>query len=281
MYVLEYIKERRSVMNNSLTKFFKNEKIEYFSVISYSDCREINRNIIERAEFIPKSVIMFLIPYYAGAAENLSVYAASLDYHIIIRDITSRLAKEIERMYPQSKSCGYGDHSPIDERHAALISGLGILGDNGLLINEKYGSYVFAADLITDIEPECLGATAPMPISFCNRCGACKSACPTKILSGGGSDCLSAITQRKGELNEDEVALIKKHNTVWGCDECQNVCPHNKSVEVTPLEFFKNDRIPLLTTEIVENMTKDEFSKRAFAWRGKKTVLRNLSLFKE
>ncbi len=266
-------------MDARITEFFKNEKIEYFAALPYSDCREINSAIIEREEFQPKSVIIFLLPYYSGETENLSVYSASLDYHIIIKDITSRLSALISEIYPESRSRGYGDHSPIDERHAALISGLGILGDNGLLLNKKYGSYIFIADLVTDIEPSIMGVKAPCEIENCEHCGACKKACPTKILSGEGGDCLSAITQRKGELSENEISLMIKYNTVWGCDECQKACPYNKKEEITPLGFFKKDRIPRLTTEAVNAMDKAEFSRRAFAWRGRKTVLRNLKIF--
>ena len=105
---------------------------------------------------------------------------------------------------------GYGDHSPIDECHGAIISGLGVLGDNGLVINEKYGSYVFVADVICDVEPEKLGEVSRYEIRRCEHCGICKSSCPTGILCGKGNDCLSAITQRKGELSDSEITLMKK-----------------------------------------------------------------------
>ena len=84
------------------------------------------------------------------------------------------------------------------------------------------------------------------------------------------------MTQRKGDLTEYEIALMKKVNTVWGCDECQRYCPYNKEPRLTPIPFFYLDRIPKLTSEIVDAMSKDKFAKRAFAWRGRKTVERNL-----
>ena len=217
-------------MLSTITDFFHEQKIEYFSVLSYSDCNEISTELIAREGFTPKSVILFLIPYYAGRAENLSCYAASLDYHIAIRTLTNSLIDRLSVEFPDNRFCGYGDHSPIDERHAAVIAGLGIKGASTLLINEKYGTYVFIADIVTDITPEALGAVTPRPLVSCSHCGACKRACPTGILRGECDSCLSAITQRKGDLTECELDLMRKFNTVWGCDVCQTVCPDRKSV---------------------------------------------------
>ena len=262
----------------SIKKYFAQQNIEYFSILSYDNCREINKQIIDRQGFIPKSIVIYLIPYYAGESVNLSRYATSLDYHIAISEINAGLEQIIRQSFPDAKIKGYGDHSPIDERHAALITGLGMAGSNGLIINEKYGSYVFIADIITDISPELLGATSPVTVKSCEGCGLCKSACPTGILRGAGEDCLSAITQRKGELTEAEKVLMREYNTLWGCDICQSVCPHNRSPKITPVEFFHRDRIPCLTSEILESMSDEEFKKRAFAWRKKKVVQRNIEI---
>ena len=135
------------------------------------------------------------------------------------------------------------------------------------------------ADVLTDIPPEALGECGEAkPHGHCISCGACKSACPTGVLRGESPDCLSAITQRKGELTDREVDLMRKFNTVWGCDLCQRVCPYNKEPKITPISFFREDRITRLTSERLSEMTKAEFSLRAFAWRGRKTVERNLKL---
>ncbi len=265
-------------MKNLLKSYFLTQNIEYFSVLSYADCREINGRIIDRQGFIPRSVIIYLLPYYSGETINLSRYAASLDYHLAIAEINAGLEAFLRESFPNANIKGYGDHSPIDERHAALIAGLGIAGDNGLLINEKYGTYVFIADMLTDIDPELLGTSSPLPVRTCEGCGACKRACPTGILRGEGSDCISAITQRKGELTEEEKQLMRDCNTLWGCDLCQSACPHNREPKLTPIEFFHRDRIPCLTTEILDSMSDDDFSRRAFAWRKRKTVERNIEI---
>ena len=259
-----------------LKLFFEENKIEYFSVLRYSDCREINSAIMEREDFIPKSVIMFVLPYYTGECENMSVYAASLDYHLAIREISAGVIALLKECFPDCRAKGYGDHSPIDERHAALISGLGISGESGLLINEKYGTYIFIGDVVTDVDPIELGCTEPCEIRRCIGCGICKAKCPSGILRREGDDCLSAITQRKGELTDYEIDLMKRVNTVWGCDECQRYCPYNRDPVLTPISFFYVDRISSLSSERLSQMSKSEFEKRAYAWRGRKTIERNL-----
>lgn len=261
-----------------LKRFFLGEGIEYFAVLDYKNCIEISAPIIEREEFSPRSVILFLMPYYSGETENISRYAASLDYHLAIREVGERLREHILSVFPAAKMKIFGDHSPIAERHAALISGLGIAGDSGLLINEKYGTYVFIGDMITDIPAKDFGESKLYPISTCHHCGACKRACPTGILRGEGEECLSAITQKKGELSPEEKALMVKYNTVWGCDLCQTSCPYNRDPLKTPLEFFYRERIDRLDKSTLGSMDKENFKKRAFAWRGRKTVERNLEI---
>jgi epoxyqueuosine reductase len=234
---------------------------------------------VKKSGITPKSVIVYLLPYFVSHGENLSSYATSLDYHLFVDELNEKLIKILKERYPCNEFLGFGDRSPIDERHAGLISGLGIAGDNGLLINEKYGSYVFIADIVSDLECEALGESSVYDIKHCESCGACRLACPTKILSGKGTDCLSAITQKKGTLTKEDADLMIKFNTVWGCDLCQSSCPHNKSPKVTPIEFFHRDRIIKLTKELLGSMSDSEFSRRAFAWRKRETVERNLSLF--
>lgn len=254
------------------------EKIEYYGVLSYADCRESAPNIMARESFTPRSVIIYLLPYYTGETVNISRYAASLDYHIAIKEINEKIGARLKEEFPNASLRGYGDHSPIDERAAALSLGLGRCGKNGLLLNEKYGSYVFIGDIVTDIPPDTLGASKPEAPLPCIGCGICLDSCPTGILRTWEGECLSAITQKKGELSEKSEALMRKYNTAWGCDECQRYCPYNKNPRKTPIEFFYRDRIECLTEDILSSMSDEEFSKRAFAWRRRATVERNLAI---
>ena len=266
------------IVRNAIKEYFLSCGIEYFSVLRYSDCTETAKRIMDRAGFEPRTVVIYLLPYYAGEGENISIYSTSLDYHLIIKEINDGLSALLKSEFPEANVIGYGDHSPIDERGAALSAGLGLVGKNGLIINEKYGSYVFIGDLVCDIDPDLLGAIEPREINGCIGCGKCLASCPTGILRGEGCDCLSAITQRKGALSEDECRLMREHNTAWGCDLCQSSCPYNKNPIKTPVEFFYRQRISRLTRDILDGMTDEEFKSRAFAWRGRAVVERNLEI---
>ncbi|MBR2972482.1 MAG: epoxyqueuosine reductase [Clostridia bacterium] len=268
-------------MKDTLRNYFSSQNIEYYAVLPYSACREINPGIMQREDFTPKSVIVYLLPYYTGETVNLSRYAASLDYHIALRECADGLISALRTVSPDIRAKGYGDHSPISEVSAALIAGLGAIGDNGLILNEKYGSYVFIGDVVTDIPPELLGAIEPREVMTCHHCGACKRACPTGILRAEGQDCLSAITQRKGDLTEEEKGIMREYNTAWGCDLCQSVCPYNRDPAITPIDFFHRERISELTRDLLDSMDKSSFMRRAFAWRGRKTVERNLDILSD
>ena len=95
--------------------------------------------------------------------------------------------------------------------------------------------------------------------------------------------CLSSVTQKKGELTEDEITLIKKYGCAWGCDICQEVCPYTESAIknntiFTSIDFFKNDLTPSLHSHEIEAMSDEQFSKRAYSWRGKSVISRNLRI---
>lgn len=264
-----------------IKRAFLEEKIEYFAALSFDSVKTVNERLLSGLDFTPSSVFVFLVPYYAGETVNISRYAASLDYHIIIKGITDRIILRLKESYPEAHFRGFGDHSPIAEERAALAAGLGVLGENGLLINEKYGSYVFIGDIITDLPPDSVGAIPPREVQRCEGCGACLAACPTGIIRGEGSDCLSAITQRKGELTAWECELMVRCNTVWGCDLCQSSCPHNESPKMTPIEVFHSDRIEELTEPLLDSLSGADFKRRAFSWRGREVLKRNLKLFRK
>ena len=176
----------------------------------------------------------------------------------------------------------FADHSPIDERDAAARSGLGIFGKNRLLITEKYSSYIFLSELIVGARlPD--GYYTEKETEYCENCGLCQKACPW--LRGESHECLSALTQKKGELDKDEKELIKKYR-LWGCDICTEVCPHTKKAKETgtiysPIKFFSENAIPFLTHDLLESMDDSEFSKRAYAWRGRETIMRNAKISEE
>ncbi len=261
--------------------------IELYGAIKLSDCKITRDYLLERAGLDKDStVIMMLLPYRSKhAPDNLSVYASVQDYHAFTDMLSRDMEKYLSERYPNAKYRLFSDHSPIDEVNGACKAGLGFIGDNGLLITEKYSSFVFLCELITSLSAEELGLEIVKDVSIkrCIGCGACARACPSHCMDKSDprpkSECLSAITQKKGELSESEIALMLENGSAWGCDVCQNVCPYTKSASYTPIEFFNQNVITHLTSELLENMSEAEFASRPFSWRGKSVILRNTGLF--
>lgn len=254
-----------------IKEFLQSEGIECFSAIKAENVSVINERIMPEGA---KSCVMFFIPYYTGKHENrnVSLYSVSLDYHLYIKELSAKFEGDGEHYFRI-----FADTSPINERRAAIDAGLGFAGQNGLLISEKYGSYVFIGTLLTDAGFDEDEYAAGGETKFCLNCGLCKKSCA--YLRGERDCCLSELSQRK-HVTDEELGIIRSQKLVWGCDVCQEVCPHNKDVEITPVEFFHKCLLERIDEDMIENMSKEEFSKRAYAWRGKKTLLRNLGVDK-
>ena len=186
------------------------------------------------------------------------------DYHKIFGERLEKTANKLKEYYVNQKFEYFIDNSPIPEVYAASLSGLGVIGDNGLLITKKYGSFVFLGEIITDMEIEAEGE-----ISRCLHCGLCKKSCP----KCEGMDCLSRITQKKQDLTDAEKSAIIEHHTVWGCDLCAEICPMNKGARLTYVEEF-------IAGYRDEYILGEDINGRAFEWRGEKVIKRNASLKK-
>lgn len=266
--------------------FFKKQGIEFYSLIPLSRCKVIKSYLLEKSFFSESdNAILFLIPYRSEKRPvNLTVYASVLDYHAYVERLSSELYEYVKDRYPSGRFKVFADHSPIDEVHASCISGLGFIGDNGLLINEKYSSFVFLAECVTNLTDKDLGMeyAKEATVKECLHCGACHIACPSNCIGENGkpkSECLSAITQKKGALSDSEIKLMLDNGSIWGCDVCQNVCPYTKKASYTPIEYFQNDVITLLDRNALDSLSDEEFKKRPFAWRGKEVISRNVDFY--
>jgi len=150
-----------------------------------------------------------------------------------------------------------------------------------LLICDEFGSYFTIGQIVTDLEIE---ADTPDE-RVCNNCESCVNACPTGALNGGTfnkSLCISALTQRQGELNEFEEEQLRKVGSVWGCDICQMACSFNKNLPTTALSELLSNRIATLVLSDVSELTDNEFQKKynlySFTWRGVDVLKRNLKI---
>ena len=265
-----------------LSNFFKKKGIKYFSPLALSDCRIVRPYLLEREKIGDGTAVLFAVPYLSrdGIApeRSLSAYAVPRDYHLYFEELFGELLPRLRAAFPQYRFAGFSDHSPIDEVEAAARAGLGVIGKNHLLITPDYASFVFLGEIVTDAVLE----TTPHEIHLCENCGACMRVCPADACGG----CLSALTQKKGDLTDGEEVAIVSHRTVWGCDLCQTVCPHTKRALdaesiFSPIPFFSEQTLPHLTLERLDAMSDEEFSQRAYAWRGRKTIRRNLILMRE
>lgn len=232
-------------------------------------CRALSR-IPENA----KSVIVYLFPYYLGEKyyenSDISKYAVPDDYHFIVSKYLNEAVFKLKEMFPEYVFEAFCDNSPLKEVNAACLSGLGVKGENGLLINEKYGSFCFIGEIITDKIFE----YSEKNKSSCLKCGLCLKACPGNALKNGcvsKENCLSDITQKKGELSPENREMIKKSGCVWGCDVCQDVCPLNKHIELSPVKEFYETAKPVFKAG-------DSVKNRAFSWRGENVINRNVKI---
>lgn len=223
------------------------------------------------------TVLTVLFPYRfpdSGSPRNLSRYACVPDYHIAAGTALENAAQQLKRMFPHVAFEPFIDNSPIPEVYTAALSGLGCIGDNGLLIHPQYGSYVFIGAIVTDLELP----VQESPLRECLHCGACRARCPGTALSETGVErdrCLSHISQKKGELSREEQSLLRQNGLVWGCDRCQEICPLNRTALVRPHACF-SWYAPWMTPEDLE-LLKD----KAYGWRGKSVPLRNWRLLYE
>lgn len=228
-----------------------------------------------------KSIIVCLSSYYTGKIPgNLSKYARGIDYHLVMKEQMHKIVLMLNRQGYQA-IC-FCDNGPLDDRYLAYRAGLGFFGNNGFLIHERYGTYTFIGYLLTDCPLE---SDVPQDKS-CMDCGKCYAACPGGALGRDkfcAERCISYLTQKKGQLTEEEKKLIKKGGSIWGCDICQDVCPHNQYAQKTNIYSFAENLIHDL--DLPEQMSGRMFARmygdRAFSWRGKGVLARNFEILHE
>ncbi len=243
---------------------------DYGRITEFLPCR--NR---ERIPADAKSVIVCAFPYYTGEhpGANVCKYAMVPDYHVVVRSILNQAAEELNQA-SGAAFVGFTDVSALPERECALAAGLGFPGVNGMVIHPQYGTFFVIGEIVTDL---LLEFDRPLSQQTCLRCGRCVASCPVGAIAWDGVDytrCLSEVTQRKGELTEQEQALVRKNGLMWGCDCCQNCCPHNRDLPLTYLTAFSSDIQPIVTRENLNPLCKT----RAFGYKGKTLLKRNLDL---
>jgi epoxyqueuosine reductase len=185
----------------------------------------------------------------------ISRYAWGQDYHDVLRRGLEHLVAKLDAGH-EYKICV--DTAPLLERSYARQSGLGWIGKNTCLINQKIGSWVFLGEIITsfEIEPD-----SPPP-DRCGTCTRCIDACPTQAIAPGGYEidarrCIPYFTiELHGAAPEEMRAGIGRH--IFGCDICQDVCPWNSQAPVAQEPAFEPRHFAPPLDELA-GLTEDEF----------------------
>lgn len=229
-----------------------------------------------------KSVISVVVAYpYKKESTKIeegtayfSASSAGLDYHIVVKEKLDKLALFLKKNY-DINSLTQVDNGDFDDRYWAYKSGLGMYGKNGMLIHKELGSFIFLGELFIDrviesdffVEQSCCG------------CNECIRRCPTNSITNGNmtidsKTCLSYLSQAKEKILGE---FGKQFSSIYGCDICQQVCPHNSgSVQTTFWGNTNLEKVKLL--EFIRLSNKDfkkKYGHLAGAWRGKLVLVRN------
>lgn len=231
-----------------------------------------------------KTIISIAFPYYNPKESNrgngFSIYTKRFDYHRVLKKYLGEICEYIESL--GGKALSFVDSNSLPERYIAYLSGVGFIGRNNMIITEKYGSYVFLGEIITDLDINCEDKRSFSEISNyveCNNCTNCIKECPTKSINKvkiNPNICLSYITQKK-DISDKEIKLLK--GNIFGCDFCQLKCPYNENIKPTLLKEFEildymNDDI--YTYASMDNKYfKEKINHTSCGWRGKNVIRRN------
>jgi len=201
----------------------------------------------------------------------VSRYARGRDYHKLIRKRLQKLATRIKEEAGPFGYRAFVDSAPVLERALAEKSGMGWIGKNTMLINKKAGSWFFLGELFTDL---------PLPVDapdtdHCGTCSACLDVCPTKaFVAPNQLDATRCISYLTIELRSAIPLEFRKPigNRIFGCDDCQLVCPWNK--------FSKNsdekDFTPRHSLDDAQLMDLFAWSERDFLNRTEGSAIRRI-----
>ncbi len=214
------------------------------------------RVICVRMDFAPANIKQAWDVIHDDRKGYISRYALGRDYHKVVR---KRLQKLADRIQSEIGAFGYRafcDSAPIMEKPLAQKAGLGWRGKHTLTLSRSGGSYFFLGEILTDL---------PLPIDapvadHCGSCTRCITACPTAAIVAPyqlhARRCIAYLTiEHKGSIDEELRPLMG--NRIFGCDDCQLVCPWNKYAQITAEPDF-SPRNNLDTPQLIELFAWDE-----------------------
>lgn len=225
-----------------------------------------------------KTIISIAFPYAYESKSDESVYFSKYtrgeDYHQVVSKYLEKICSFINGI--GGAAIYFVDSTGLPERYIAYKCGIGFIGKNGMIITEEYGSYVFLGEIITNLEIQSDKPT----LSTCENCNLCIKACPTRSIlkeENNPNICLSYITQKK-DIEDKWFKLF--NGRLFGCDTCQEVCPHNVDVKFSPIkEFEPKEYMEKPNIKELINIDKKYFNEKykitSCGWRGKNIIQRN------
>ena len=208
-------------------------------------------------------------------------FSIGQDYHLVLMNKMNNLITYLKEFFPNDSFKPLTDTDPLCNRSIAYNAGIGFFGKNNLLINNKYGSY-----LVLGYIQSTHTFIIDKPVDKnCLSCNNCIKACPGQALNNkylDGKKCLSYLTQSKENLTKGEEDLFNQ--TIYGCDICQEVCPHNIDIPRDIHPEFKPTGVEIIDIYKYEPLSNKQFKIKyghlTGAWRGKATFERNIKLYK-
>ena len=186
----------------------------------------------------------------------ISVYARGRDYHKVMRQRLQQLAQQLQEVVGSVGHRVFTDSAPVLEAELAVKSGLGWRGKHTLVLQRDTGSFFFLGEIFVD-----MALPLSEPVSdHCGSCSACISVCPTQAIVApyrlDARRCISYLTiEHDGPVPLELRALMG--NRIYGCDDCQLVCPWNKFAKRSALPDF-DERHGLGAAQLVHLMQWDE-----------------------
>ena len=212
-----------------------------------------------------RSVVMLGFEYGPPSphahAGKVAAYAQHADYHRVVWDKLNALRDWLAGEVPGTLSHGTCDSAPLLERDFARRAGLGWFGKNTMLLNPGRGSLFFLAGFLTSLE---LPADPPHAASHCGTCTACLDACPTDAFPTPGTldatRCVSYLTiELRGPIPLELREAVG--DRLFGCDDCQTVCPWNRFAAANPDFPPRPDLLALDPVELL-TLSREEFDRR-------------------
>jgi len=172
-----------------------------------------------------------------GAGEGrIARYARGRDYHTVLKKRLMNLADRFRAEQPTADFRVFTDTAPVMERELAQRAGLGWIGKHTLLIHPKVGSYFLLGGILTTLDLT-VPATQSVETDHCGSCTRCIDACPTDAITPYSVDarrCISYLTiENRSVIDQD--LQSKMGEWMFGCDICQEVCPHNSARQDPPM----------------------------------------------